>query len=71
MIAKNHNAPCYKNGKDCSDRQSGCHGKCDDYKEWCLGAPRTNKQYTEADHFLSDSAARGKFTALTKGRTKV
>ena len=39
------NPPC----KDCTDRNTACHGSCDRYKEWKLRLDELNKARREYD----------------------
>ena len=50
-------APC----KDCADRQDGCHGRCDRYKEYKQeheAAKQWVKQQAEADNLGTERGIR-------------
>lgn len=56
--------PCKKDGVDCERRHVGCHGECDEYREWKryhdadLEGRRNNRN--PADEFLIDQQLRVK-----------
>ena len=55
------NAPC----RGCTDREMGCHGKCDKYKEY----KQASDQRREAQFFEREAARTpNRYKAIQKGK---
>lgn len=64
-------APCFKDGRDCTRRAPGCHGKCAEYKEFRAGMDADNtarRQEQDVRAVGADYRIRMKLQFLKKNR---